>query len=146
MGMKHYKFTASEVIGWMRICRPGCVIGPQQHYLEEIQDFMWHEGDIMRLKLGKQMISMSSSPTQQELQKQHQLHNKNINKPKEKKKSLSSKHSKKRISADGTTSTATTTSLSSSTSNKVLDSITKQLQFGSLSVSNNNKSTKELST
>jgi cell division cycle 14 len=33
--MKHFKFTAAEVIAWLRICRPGSVIGPQQNYLEE---------------------------------------------------------------------------------------------------------------
>ncbi len=33
--MKHYKFTAAESIAWLRICRPGSVIGPQQHYMEE---------------------------------------------------------------------------------------------------------------
>jgi cell division cycle 14 len=32
--MKHYRLTAREVIGWMRICRPGMVIGPQQHFLQ----------------------------------------------------------------------------------------------------------------
>ena len=31
--MKHYKFTAPEAIGWLRVCRPGSVIGPQQDYL-----------------------------------------------------------------------------------------------------------------
>lgn len=43
--MKHYKFTAAEVIGWMRICRPGCVIGPQQQFLQSIQQRMWQAGD-----------------------------------------------------------------------------------------------------
>jgi cell division cycle 14 len=33
--MKHYKFTAAEAIAWLRICRPGSVIGPQQNFLEE---------------------------------------------------------------------------------------------------------------
>ena len=33
--MKHYKFSAAEIIAWLRICRPGSVIGPQQNYLEE---------------------------------------------------------------------------------------------------------------
>lgn len=33
--MKHFKFTAPECIAWLRICRPGSVIGPQQNYLEE---------------------------------------------------------------------------------------------------------------
>ena len=42
--MKHYKFTAKEAIAWMRICRPGMVIGPQQHYLESIQQRMWGLG------------------------------------------------------------------------------------------------------
>lgn len=42
--MKHYGFTAKEAIAWMRICRPGCVIGPQQQYLEKIQNLMWQEG------------------------------------------------------------------------------------------------------
>lgn len=32
--MKHYHFSAKEFIAWNRICRPGSVIGPQQHYLE----------------------------------------------------------------------------------------------------------------
>ena len=33
--MKHYKFTAAETIAWIRICRPGSIIGPQQNFLEE---------------------------------------------------------------------------------------------------------------
>lgn len=33
--MKHYRFTHAEVISWIRICRPGSIIGPQQHFLEE---------------------------------------------------------------------------------------------------------------
>lgn len=28
-------FTASEVIGYMRLMRPGCVVGPQQHFMYE---------------------------------------------------------------------------------------------------------------
>jgi hypothetical protein len=42
--MKNYRFTASEVIAWMRICRPGCVIGPQQHFLRSIERIMWQAG------------------------------------------------------------------------------------------------------
>ncbi|PKI84104.1 hypothetical protein MVES1_002155 [Malassezia vespertilionis] len=30
-----YGFTASEAIGYMRMMRPGCVVGPQQHYMYE---------------------------------------------------------------------------------------------------------------
>ena len=31
--MKHHGFTAREAMGWLRIVRPGSVIGEQQHYL-----------------------------------------------------------------------------------------------------------------
>ncbi|OQR75039.1 dual specificity protein phosphatase CDC14A-like [Tropilaelaps mercedesae] len=46
--MKHYRFTAAEAIGWIRICRPGSVIGHQQHWLEEKQAYLWLQGDIYR--------------------------------------------------------------------------------------------------
>ncbi|XP_071952211.1 dual specificity protein phosphatase CDC14A-like isoform X2 [Antedon mediterranea] len=48
--MKHYRFTAAEAIAWLRICRPGSVIGPQQHFMEEKQPGMWVQGDIYRKK------------------------------------------------------------------------------------------------
>lgn len=35
--MKHYGWTASECIGWLRIVRPGSVIGPQQQFLHEAE-------------------------------------------------------------------------------------------------------------
>ena len=28
--MKHWRWTAMETIGWLRICRPGSIIGHQQ--------------------------------------------------------------------------------------------------------------------
>ena len=31
--MKHHGFTAREAMGWLRIVRPGSVIGEQQHFL-----------------------------------------------------------------------------------------------------------------
>lgn len=46
--MKHYRFTAAEAIGWLRVCRPGSIIGPQQHYLEEMEQVMWRQGDAYR--------------------------------------------------------------------------------------------------
>jgi len=51
--MKHYRLTAAEVIGWMRICRPGMVIGPQQHFLADIEQRMWHEGSVMSNRPGR---------------------------------------------------------------------------------------------
>jgi protein-tyrosine phosphatase len=50
--MKHYRMTAPEVISWMRICRPGCVIGPQQQFLQDLEPIMWQEGDMMRIEKG----------------------------------------------------------------------------------------------
>jgi len=35
--MKHYHFTASEVISWLRVARPGSVVGPQQNYLQRYE-------------------------------------------------------------------------------------------------------------
>ena len=34
--MKHYCWKAFECIAWLRICRPGSVIGPQQQFLEKL--------------------------------------------------------------------------------------------------------------
>eukprot|EP01136_Pigoraptor_vietnamica_P014687 Opistho-1_new@57091 len=39
--IKNFRFTASEAIAWIRICRPGSVIGPQQLFLQEIQAKLW---------------------------------------------------------------------------------------------------------
>ncbi|KAJ8613613.1 hypothetical protein CTAYLR_006160 [Chrysophaeum taylorii] len=55
--MKHFKFTAEEIIGWMRICRPGCVIGQQQHFLKEIEQALWREGDAYRAARGEPLVS-----------------------------------------------------------------------------------------
>jgi len=43
--MKHFMLTAPECIGWMRVARPGTVIGPQQYYLGEKQAAMWRLGE-----------------------------------------------------------------------------------------------------
>jgi len=49
--MKHYKFTAEEVIGWLRIVRPGSIIGPQQQFMKDTQARMWREGELYRARL-----------------------------------------------------------------------------------------------
>ena len=41
--MKHYGLTAEETIAWTRICRPGSIIGPQQHFLVEMQATAWRQ-------------------------------------------------------------------------------------------------------
>ena len=37
--MKHYNFAPAEFIGWARLCRPGSILGPQQQFLIQYQDF-----------------------------------------------------------------------------------------------------------
>ena len=60
--MKHYRLTAKEVIGWMRICRPGMVIGPQQHFLADIEGLMWQEGEMMyRSNVGLRRMIISGA-------------------------------------------------------------------------------------
>lgn len=42
--MKHYRLTASQCMAWLRICRPGSVIGPQQQFLIDKQQWCWKLG------------------------------------------------------------------------------------------------------
>lgn len=45
---KHYGFTAEEALGYIRVCRPGSVIGPQQHFLKQMQPWLEREAYLMR--------------------------------------------------------------------------------------------------
>ncbi len=38
------------MIGYIRVVRPGSVIGPQQNYLQDMQARMWAEGDALRAR------------------------------------------------------------------------------------------------
>lgn len=60
--MKHFRFTAEEIIGWLRIIRPGSIIGPQQQFMKDIQARMWREGEMHRVR------SSSLSPTRKDLE------------------------------------------------------------------------------
>jgi len=42
--MKHFHFSAEEAIAYIRICRPGSIIGPQQLFLLSMQENMWNFG------------------------------------------------------------------------------------------------------
>lgn len=41
--MKHYRFCAADFIGWIRILRPGSILGPQQQFLLQCQKMMFKE-------------------------------------------------------------------------------------------------------
>ncbi|KAJ4459019.1 putative Dual specificity protein phosphatase CDC14A [Paratrimastix pyriformis] len=60
--IKHYHFTATEALGYIRICRPGSIIGPQQHFLNEIQQRLWKQGELYRKKLQGEPSSPGSPP------------------------------------------------------------------------------------
>ncbi|KPP80310.1 Dual specificity protein phosphatase CDC14A-like [Scleropages formosus] len=57
--MKHYRITAAEAIAWIRICRPGSIIGPQQNFVQEKQASLWAEGDLYREKIREQENDLS---------------------------------------------------------------------------------------
>ncbi|XP_063833713.1 dual specificity protein phosphatase CDC14AB-like isoform X1 [Ostrinia nubilalis] len=46
--IKHYRMTSHEAIGWMRICRPGSVIGHQQGWLEQLEPWLIKQGNVYR--------------------------------------------------------------------------------------------------
>lgn len=50
--IKHYGFTAEEAMGYIRVCRPGSVIGPQQHYLAHYGPALARLGQEMRAAKG----------------------------------------------------------------------------------------------
>lgn len=76
--MKHYGFPAAAFIGWIRICRPGSILGPQQHYLNEMEQEMIEAGGSEKkrdeLISGMQHLSLEErkimmSPQEKEISK-----------------------------------------------------------------------------
>lgn len=65
--MKHYKLTAAETIAWIRLCRPGSVIGPQQHYLKQMEQVMWNNGETEGLHEKLKDYPKSPSPKMSKL-------------------------------------------------------------------------------
>jgi hypothetical protein len=61
--MKHLGFTANEAMGWIRICRPGSIIGPQQQFLADQEERMHRLGAEGVPGLGNQLESTFSSRT-----------------------------------------------------------------------------------
>lgn len=47
--MKHYNFPAADFIGWIRIARPGSILGPQQQFLIEQQPKMRERGKTSKI-------------------------------------------------------------------------------------------------
>ena len=57
--MKHYGMTTPELIGWLRLCRPGSVIGPQQNFLQDMEKRMFREGDAYRRRMAEAELPTS---------------------------------------------------------------------------------------
>ena len=47
-------------IGWLRIVRPGSIIGPQQQFMKEIEQRMWREGELSRARLSSGISKVNS--------------------------------------------------------------------------------------
>lgn len=43
--MKHYRFCAADFIGWIRVIRPGSILGPQQQFLLQMQRTMFKDSE-----------------------------------------------------------------------------------------------------
>lgn len=56
--MKHFYLTAAECIAWLRIARPGSVLGPQQYYLQEKQTLLWRAAE----RIGTQRRGEADRP------------------------------------------------------------------------------------
>ena len=56
--MKHFGFPPAAFIGWIRIARPGSILGPQQQYLLNMDKKMMEiGGDEARKKLFAKVMS-----------------------------------------------------------------------------------------
>eukprot|EP00993_Chasmostoma_nieuportense_P001083 NODE_1995_length_1312_cov_30.671730_g1898_i0.p1 GENE.NODE_1995_length_1312_cov_30.671730_g1898_i0~~NODE_1995_length_1312_cov_30.671730_g1898_i0.p1 ORF type:complete len:423 (+),score=91.71 NODE_1995_length_1312_cov_30.671730_g1898_i0:40-1269(+) len=60
--IKHYGFTAEECIAHLRIQRPGCVLGEQQHFLKEMEGRLWKQGEDFRKKAGSKNKAVMGAP------------------------------------------------------------------------------------
>lgn len=55
--MQHFHYTANEAVGWLRLCRPGSVIGVQHKFLNKCQPWLHYEGGIWRRSMREFGIS-----------------------------------------------------------------------------------------
>ena len=58
--MRHYQISALTFIAWARIARPGSVLGPQQHFLVELENSLWKPGRVMMHKSQSALVGSLS--------------------------------------------------------------------------------------
>eukprot|EP00928_Gymnodinium_smaydae_P074186 TRINITY_DN57250_c0_g1_i2.p1 TRINITY_DN57250_c0_g1~~TRINITY_DN57250_c0_g1_i2.p1 ORF type:complete len:428 (+),score=41.96 TRINITY_DN57250_c0_g1_i2:56-1339(+) len=49
--MKHHGFPARDFIAWSRMCRPGCILGPQQHFLVDMEAILFAEQAVPKVPM-----------------------------------------------------------------------------------------------
>ncbi|KAJ1458803.1 dual specificity protein phosphatase-like protein CDC14A [Pelagophyceae sp. CCMP2097] len=71
--MKHYSYTALETIAWLRITRPGSIIGPQHQYVVEAEHRLKRQGDAFRRhqKSGQRPAANAANAAQLRLPPRH---------------------------------------------------------------------------
>lgn len=73
--MKHYHFTTAEAIAWIRICRPGSIIGRQQLWLQSKQSSLWLQGEIYKNQHGNENNNNNDKIKDNHLNKAHDERN-----------------------------------------------------------------------
>ena len=67
--MRSRQFSAREAIAWLRIVRPGSVIGPQQHFLVALEGKMWRWGALppaQRDRLLRRGCELTAPPARED--------------------------------------------------------------------------------
>ena len=59
--MKHFGFPPAAFTGWIRIARPGSILGPQQQYLITMDDRMLKAGGESK---RRELLGIGNSPQQ----------------------------------------------------------------------------------
>ncbi|CAL6103911.1 Dual_specificity protein phosphatase CDC14A [Hexamita inflata] len=70
--MKKYQFTAREVIAWLRVLRPGSVLGQQQQYMCQMEAQMRQEGK--RSEMNVESFSAVQNLSQEQTQNHQPIH------------------------------------------------------------------------
>jgi cell division cycle 14 len=71
--MKHFSFPARAYIGWNRICRPGSILGPQQHFLVEMEQIMFALGEPNNFKFREERKPSKIDITVHKLTKEEEI-------------------------------------------------------------------------
>lgn len=57
--IKHFRFPARWFIGYIRICRPGSILGPQQYWMLQEEEKLLKIGEEWRMKGNRIMLEQS---------------------------------------------------------------------------------------